>query len=75
MPPDHCLGPNEFQRRSPILPDLLQRNPKQSISIAQSWSLFLTSEDGQLMTKCDVFQGDLLVTIEDEYEESNRQQE
>jgi len=32
-------------------------------------------EDGQLMTKCDVFQGDLLVTAENENEESNRQQE
>jgi len=74
MPPDHCLRPNEFQRRSPILPDLLQRNPKQSISIAQSWSLLPARKDGQLMTKCDVFQGDLLVTTEDEYEESNRQQ-
>jgi hypothetical protein len=38
-------------------------------SIAQSWSLFLTREDGQLMTKCDVFQGDLPVTPEDENDE------
>jgi hypothetical protein len=39
--------------------------------MAQSGSLFLTREDGQLLTKCDVFQGDLLVTTEDENNESN----
>jgi hypothetical protein len=43
-------------------------------SIAQSWSLFLTRENGQLMTKCDVFQGYLPVTTEDKNEESKRQQ-
>jgi hypothetical protein len=35
---------------------------------------FVTREDGQLITKSDVFQGDLLVTVEDENEESNGQQ-
>src|SRR5215813_1524140 len=74
MPPDHCLRLNEFQRRSPIFPDFLERNPKQSISIAQSWSLLLTCEDRQLLTKRDIFQGDLLVTTEDAYDESNHQQ-
>jgi hypothetical protein len=35
---------------------------------------FLPREDGQLMTKRNVLQGDLLVTTDDENEESNRQQ-
>jgi hypothetical protein len=64
---------NEYERRSPILPQFPERNPKNSISIAQTWSLFLARENSQLMTKCDVFQGDLLVTTEDENQESNRQ--
>jgi hypothetical protein len=73
LPSSYGFRPNEFKRRSPVLPDLLQRNPQQSISIAQSWSLFLTREDGQLVTKRDIFQGDVLVTAEDESQESNRQ--
>jgi hypothetical protein len=73
LPSSYGFRPNEFERSSPILPDFLQRNPKPSISIAQSWSLFLTREDGQLVTKCDIFQGDVLVTAEDENQESNRQ--
>ena len=55
-------------------PESVPMSFQDSISIAQSWSLFLTGEDGQLMTKCDVFQGDLPVTTEDENEESKRQQ-
>jgi hypothetical protein len=39
----------------------------------RSRGLFLTREDGQLVTKCDIFQGDVLVTAEDENQESNRQ--
>jgi hypothetical protein len=50
----------------------LQRNPKQSISVAQSWPLSLAGEDRQLMTQCGVFQGNLLVTTEHENEESKR---
>jgi hypothetical protein len=45
------------------------------IMVAQLWPLSLTGEDGQLMTKGDVFQGNLLVTTEYEDEESNCQQE
>jgi hypothetical protein len=66
LPSGHRLRLNEFERRPPILPDLLQRNPKQSISMAQSWSLLFTHKDRQLMTKCDIFQGYLLVTTEEE---------
>jgi hypothetical protein len=66
---------NEYERRSPIPPDVLQRDPKKSISIAQTWSLFLTRENSQLMTKCDVFQGDVLVATEEQNQESNHQQE
>ena len=72
LPSDDRLRLNEFERRSPTFPDLLQRNPKQSISIVQSWSLLVTCVDGQLMTKSEVFQRDLLVTTEKEDEESNR---
>jgi len=43
--------------RVAILPEFLQRNPKQSIAIAQLWPVFLTGEDSQLLTECDVFQG------------------
>ena len=64
----------ERQEAHSNLDDLLQRNPKQSISIVQSWSLLVTCVDGQLMTKSEVFQGDLLGTTEKEDEEPNRQQ-
>jgi hypothetical protein len=74
LPSDHRLRLNECERSSPILIEFLQRDPKPSISIAQPWSFFIPREDGQLMTKRDVLQGDLLVTTEDEKEESNRQQ-
>jgi hypothetical protein len=74
LPSSHRFRLNEYERISPTLPEFLERNPKQSISTAQSWSFLPTREDGQLMTKCDVFQGDLPVTAEDENKESNRQQ-
>jgi len=74
LPSDYRLRLNEFERRSPVPPELFQHNPKQAISIAQSWSLFLPREDGQLMTKCDIFQGDLFVAAEEKNEEPNRQQ-
>src|SRR5215471_14656268 len=74
LPSGDCLRLNEYESRSPILPESLERTPQYSISIAQSWPLFLTHENGQLMTKCDAFQGDLPMTTEDENEESKRQQ-
>ena len=75
LPSDDRFRLNEFERRSPTVPDLLQRDPKQSISIVQSWSLLVTCVDGQLMTKREVFQGDWFVTTEKEDEEANRQQQ
>jgi len=75
LPSGDRLRLNEYERRSPILPQFPERNPKQSISIAQTWSLFLMRENSQLMTKCDVFQGDVLVATEEQNQESNHQQE
>jgi hypothetical protein len=47
-------------------------HPQQSISIVQSWSLLVCVD--QLMTRSEVFQGDLLVTTEKEDKEANRRQ-
>jgi hypothetical protein len=55
LPGNHRVGPNDYQRRLPILPDHPQRNPKQSVSTAQFGTLHIAPEYGQLLAKRRVF--------------------
>jgi hypothetical protein len=65
---------NEYESRSQFVQSAFRAIQNHRSRSRNRGRFFSRVKNGQLMTQCDVFQGDLLVTTEDEDEESNRYQ-
>ena len=72
MPGRYGFRLHDHQRGFPVLPNQVQADPKQSISIVQFWPLSIAFEHGQLLTQGGILQGDLFLTAENEKNETNQ---
>ncbi len=59
MPSDHRVGIHDGQARAPTAPAMGQQHPKHSVRGPELWALDASTKDGDLLTKGQVFQGQL----------------
>jgi hypothetical protein len=72
MPGRYGFWLHEYQRGFPVLPNHVQADPKQSISVVQFWPRNVAFEPGQLLAQGRILEGDLFLTAENEKNETNR---
>ena len=63
MPPDDCVGLDDQQDRSPILPEPRQPNPEDAVSILDLRPFHTALLDGQLLTESKIFKNDVLFAL------------
>src|SRR5262245_24837640 len=72
MPGRYGFRLRDHQCGFPVLPNHVQADPKQSISVVQFWPPSVAFKHGQLLAQSGILQGDLFLTAENEQNETNR---
>jgi hypothetical protein len=72
MPACHGFRPHEYQGGFPVLPNHVQTDPKESITVVQFWPPNAAFEHGQLVAQRGILQRNLFLTGKNKKNESNR---
>ena len=72
MPSQDGLGLYDEEGVLPISPGTGQEQPKESISPAQFWPANLSLQNGQLLSKNEVFQGEVRAQLERSWDQRPR---
>ncbi len=72
VPPDDRLGLHDGERVSPVLPDLGQEHPEESIAVLQAGPLGRALKDRNLLPQREILKGQVSVSCEDGDQGSNQ---
>jgi len=75
MPTHDGVRVHDNQGCAPIPPGVGEQHPKQSISVAELGTPHGAFEHGQLLTKCQILEGDCSVPTTDQRERAKRDDE
>src|SRR5437870_5728052 len=75
LPVQDGLGSDNHQRRLPLLPDLLQAHPKQSVPLSDLGTANASLKDCQLFAQCEILQSDLFITAQDQEDRPKKNQD
>ena len=64
MPTDDGLGLNDDEDALPVSPDSAQENPQAAVDIRQLWPFHRPPEDGELLPKSQILEGERAARLE-----------
>jgi hypothetical protein len=64
MPTDHGFGPNHHESALPVAPKSREKDPEGSIERREPRPRMAVNVDGQLLAKCQLYDGLVLLTSE-----------
>jgi hypothetical protein len=70
VPPHHGVGLHNDQGGTPVPPYLGEQNPKESVTLAEFWTLGRAPQGGQLVTEREIFERNCPMSATDETKRS-----